>query len=96
MRKGRFNKPVAEVSQRFSESVSFDCRLYRYEIAGSIAHAAALARGGIIATDEQQQIETALRAIEKEIESGKFEWDQSIEDFHMNIVAQIKRWKAKV
>ena len=85
MRKGRFNKPVAKISQRFSESVSFDWRLYRYDIAGSIAHAAALALVGIIATDEQQQIETALRAIEKEIESGKFEWDQSLEDLHMNI-----------
>ncbi|PYJ47484.1 MAG: hypothetical protein DME50_14610 [Verrucomicrobia bacterium] len=44
MRKGRFSKPAAEVAQRYSESVSFDWRLYQYDIAGSIAHAAALWR----------------------------------------------------
>jgi hypothetical protein len=42
MRKGRFTKPAAEIARRYSESVSFDWRLYRYDIAGSIAHAAAL------------------------------------------------------
>jgi hypothetical protein len=48
IRKGRFNKPAAEIAQRYGESVSFDWRLYRHDIAGSIAHAAALARAGII------------------------------------------------
>jgi len=85
MRKGRFDKPVAEIAQCYSESVSFDWRLYPYDIAGSIAHAAALAAAGIITADEQQQIENELRAIEKEVESGKFEWDESLEDVHMNI-----------
>src|SRR6059036_3818283 len=85
MRKGRFKKPAAEIAQRYGESVSFDRRLYRYDIAGSIAHAAALARAGIISVDELQKIEIELRAIEKEIESGKFEWVRSLEDVHMNI-----------
>ncbi len=85
MRKGRFNEPAAELAQRYSESVSFDWRLYRYDIAGSIAHAAALAQAGIITADERRKIEKELRAIEKEIESGKFEWEQSLEDVHMNI-----------
>jgi argininosuccinate lyase len=92
MRKGRFNKPAAEVAQRYSESVSFDWRLFRYDIAGSIAHAAALARAGIITAAERGKIESALRAIQKEIESGKFTWNRSLEDVHMNIeVALTKR-----
>lgn len=89
MRKGRFNEPAAELAQRYSESVSFDWRLYRYDIAGSIAHAAALAQAGIITADERRKIEKELRAIEKEIESGKFEWERSLEDVHMNIEAAL-------
>src|SRR6266540_1516768 len=85
MRKGRLRQPAAELAQRYGESVSFDWRLYRHDIAGSIAHTAALARLGIISGDELQKIETKLRAIEKEIESGKFEWDPSLEDLHMNV-----------
>jgi argininosuccinate lyase len=63
IRKGRFNKPAAGIAQRYGESVSFDWRLYRYDIAGSIAHAAALTHAGIIAAEELQKIETELRAI---------------------------------
>jgi argininosuccinate lyase len=91
MRKGRLNQPAAELAQRYSESVSFDRLLYPYDIAGSIAHTAALARAGIITTDERQQIENELRVIEKEIESGKFEWDASLEDVHMNIEAALTK-----
>ena len=85
MRKGRFHKSVADVAQRYSESVSFDHRLYRHDIAGSIAHAAALTKAGIISAAEQKKIETGLRVIEQEIESGKFQWDGALEDAHMNI-----------
>jgi argininosuccinate lyase len=85
MRKGRFNEAAAEIAQRYSESVSFDWRLYRHDIAGSIAHAAALVAAGIVTADEQQKIDNGLRVIEQEIESGKFEWDKSLEDVHMNI-----------
>jgi argininosuccinate lyase len=92
MRKGRFNKPAAEIAQRYGQSVSFDQRLYRYDIGGSVAHATALARAGIITAAERRKIETGLHAIQKEIESGKFEWDRSLEDVHMNIeVALTKR-----
>jgi argininosuccinate lyase len=89
MRKGRFSKPAAEIALRYGESVSFDWRLYRYDIAGSIAHAAGLARAGIIKAAERRKIETGLRAIQKEIESRKFEWEQSLEDVHMNIEASL-------
>src|SRR2546428_11330917 len=91
MRKGRFNKPAAEIAQRYSESVSIDWRLYRHDIAGSIAHAAALAQAGIISGGERDKIDDGLREIQKEIESGKFEWDQSLEDVHMNIEAALTK-----
>jgi argininosuccinate lyase len=85
MRKGRFHKSVAKIAQRYSESVSFDHRLHRHDVAGSIAHAAALVKAGIISAAEQKKIEAGLREIDKEIESGKFQWDESLEDTHMNI-----------
>lgn len=85
MRKGRFNQPASEVAQRFGESVSFDWRLYQYDIAGSIAHAEALAAAKVIAPDELEQITAGLCQIEQEIEAGKFEWDPAFEDLHMNI-----------
>jgi argininosuccinate lyase len=91
MRKGRFSKPAAEIVQCYGESVSFDWRLYRSDIAGSIAHAAALARAGIITAAERRKIENGLRAIQKEIESGKFKWDRWLEDVHMNIEAALTK-----
>jgi argininosuccinate lyase len=91
MRKGRFKKSLARAAAGYSESVSFDRRLYRYDIAGSIAHAAALARAGIISTEEKKRIESGLREIEREITSGKFGWDESLEDVHMNIENALTR-----
>ena len=85
MRKGRFRKPLAPSAARFSESVSFDHRLYRHDIAGSIAHAAALAQANIISDAERKKIEAGLLEIQKEIESGRFKWNESLEDVHMNI-----------
>jgi argininosuccinate lyase len=89
MRKGRFSRSVARPAQRFSESVSFDRRLFRYDIAGSIAHARALARAGILTSKERDKIIAGLRRVEKEIEAGKFKWDVSLEDLHMNIEAAL-------
>lgn len=91
MRKGRFRKSLARSAARFSESISFDRRLYRHDIAGSVAHAAALARAGIISAAEQKKIQSALREIEKEIASGGFEWDESLEDVHMNIESALTK-----
>lgn len=85
MRKGRFEKSLAPAAARYSESQSFDRRLYHHDIAGSIAHAAALAKADIITVEEKKKIETGLREIEREITSGKFSWDESLEDVHMNI-----------
>ena len=91
MRKGRFQKAAAKIAQRYGESVSFDRRLYRHDIAGSIAHAAALTKAGIISAAEQKKIETGLREIEQEIESGKFQWDEALEDAHMNIESALTK-----
>jgi argininosuccinate lyase len=89
MRKGRLQTPAAALAQKFSESISFDRRLYRYDIAGSIAHAAGLAAAGILSEEERAGIETGLREIEREIDAGKFEWRESLEDVHMNIEAAL-------
>src|SRR5439155_6357975 len=91
MRKGRFQQSLSEVAQRYSESVSFDYRLYRHDIAGSIAHATALTKARIVSAAEQKQIEAGLREIEKEIESGKFQWDEALEDVHMNIESALTK-----
>jgi argininosuccinate lyase len=82
---GRFATGPAEAVKKFTESVSFDWRLYRQDIAGSIAHARGLAKVGILTRAEARQIERGLRAIERRIAAGKFEWKTELEDVHMNI-----------
>ncbi|MBV9618482.1 MAG: argininosuccinate lyase [Verrucomicrobia bacterium] len=91
MRKGRFRKPLARTAKAFSTSVAFDCRLYRHDVAGSIAHAAALAKASIISAEERRKIETGLREVEREIRAGKFRWDESLEDVHMNIESALTK-----
>ena len=91
MRKGRFKKSIAKVAQRYSESISFDQRLYRQDIAGSIAHAKALAKAGIVSDAERKKIESGLREIEKEIGAGKFRWNESFEDVHMTIESALTK-----
>jgi argininosuccinate lyase len=91
MRKGRFSQSISESARRFSESVSFDQRLFRYDIAGSVAHAAALARARVLTPAERDAIVAGLRQIENEIESEKFSWDASLEDLHMNIEAALAK-----
>src|SRR6266567_2286764 len=91
MRKGRFQQSLSEVARRYSESASFDRQLYRHDIAGSIAHVTALVKAGIVSAAEQKQIEAGLREIEKELDSGKFQWDASLEDIHMNIESALTK-----
>ena len=85
MWKGRFQQETAAAVQRFTESISFDWRLYKFDIQGSIAHAAALERAGLLAPEERQQIESGLKAIEQEIDDGRFPFQIDLEDVHMNI-----------
>jgi len=91
MREGRFSAAASEIAQRYSESVSFDRRLYRHDIAGSIAHASALASAGILSADEFEMIGRGLRKIEYQITAGTFVWDASLEDVHMNIEAALTK-----
>jgi argininosuccinate lyase len=91
MRKGRFDEPASETAQLFSESVSIDWRLYQHDIKGSLAHAAALAKAGILTKEEHDQIKAALTVIEAEIAAGDFRWERSLEDVHMNIEAALTK-----
>jgi len=89
MWKGRFRQETAPALQRFSESVSFDWRLYRFDILGSIAHAKALERAGILTREELDLIENGLNQIEAEIREGNFPFRIELEDVHMNIEAAL-------
>ncbi len=86
---GRFEKPVSSVVEDFSESISFDWRLYRYDIAGSRAHVRMLAACGLLTEEERDAILGGLDEIEKEIEEGTFEFSAGREDIHMNIEAEL-------
>jgi argininosuccinate lyase len=71
--------------ERFSESVSFDHRLYAHDIAGSIAHARMLAETGMLTAEERDQVVAGLEAIRDEIAAGSFTFRQELEDIHMNV-----------
>ncbi|HOX55381.1 MAG TPA: argininosuccinate lyase [Candidatus Paceibacterota bacterium] len=90
-RSGRFaGGPAAAVAQ-FTQSVSFDQRLWRHDIAGSIAHAVVLREAGCLTRRELDAITRGLDAIGKEIRAGKFRWRPELEDVHMNIEAALTR-----
>ena len=69
----------------YTVSIHYDRRLFRQDIAGSIAHARMLARQGIISEEDAGQIEKGLKAVEGEIKDGSFPWDPALEDLHMNV-----------
>lgn len=71
--------------EKFSASVSFDQRLYRHDIVGSIAHARMLSKVGVISESEFNEIRDGLKKILSQIEAGEFEWSDELEDVHMNI-----------
>ncbi len=84
-RSGVFSASTDKRLEAFGESISFDHRLYRHDIRGSIAHARMLAKQGLISDQEFAQIETALREVEREIERGKMPFRPELEDIHMHI-----------
>jgi argininosuccinate lyase len=87
--RGRFKEEINAHVQRFVASVPFDWRLYRHDIAGSLAHAEMLARQGIISRREFGQIKEGLKSILTEIENGEFVFKLELEDVHMNIESRL-------
>ena len=90
-RSGRFaGGPAADVAL-FTESISFDWRLWRHDIQGSIAHATMLQKIGVLTKKELRAVVKGLDAIGKEIAAGKFKWKPELEDVHMNIESELTK-----
>ena len=82
---GRFSKTTDEMINEFQSSIGFDRRMYREDIAGSLAHAAMLAKVGILSEEDRAAIEKGLKDILAQIEHGDFDFSVALEDIHMNI-----------
>jgi argininosuccinate lyase len=82
---GRFGAATADAVEAFTASVDIDARLYRHDIAGSIAHAKMLARQRIITARDGRKIVRGLKAVEREINQGRFRFSPADEDVHMNV-----------
>lgn len=82
---GRFTQSTDSFTDHFHSSISFDSRMYREDITGSMAHAAMLGRQGIIPQADAELIIKTLREILADIEAGKVSFDEKAEDIHMNI-----------
>jgi len=90
-RSGRFaGGPAAEAAQ-FTESISFDWRLWEHDIQGSIAHATMLRKIGVLTRVELGAITRGLNEIGREIAAGKFKWKPAFEDVHMNLESELTR-----
>ena len=90
-RSGRFSGgPAADVAQ-FTESISFDWRLWEHDLLGSMAHATMLQTIGVLTKAELKTIINGLDAIGKEIATGKFRWKDELEDVHMNIESELTK-----
>ncbi|MCC7087242.1 MAG: argininosuccinate lyase [Pirellulales bacterium] len=82
---GVFSEATDRRVEQFTESISFDQRLYAHDIFGSIAHAQMLAKVGLLSSEECRQIEQGLEAVRQEIEQDKFEFRTELEDIHLHI-----------
>lgn len=82
---GRFSKDTDKLVEDFHSSISFDQKLYKWDITGSIAHARMLGDIGVMTKDEAQQIIIGLQELLGEIEAGQVQFDPSAEDIHMNV-----------
>ncbi len=87
---GRFENSPAKMMLEINQSISFDKKLYKQDIKGSIAHAKMLAKTNIISVDESKKIIDGLQKIEKEISAGEFIFKKELEDIHMNIESRLK------
>jgi len=86
---GRFSEAPSKIAQEFNASWTFDRRLALADIQGSLAHAAMLAKQGVLTADEEVQIRRGLLTVQQEILEGTFPWREELEDVHMNIEARL-------
>jgi len=84
-----FSEPMSELVKRYTASVSFDQRLWKADIAGSLAHAEMLAAQDIIGAADLAAIQAGMAQITQDIEAGRFEWKLDLEDVHLNIEARL-------
>jgi argininosuccinate lyase len=87
--KGRFSEQTAKIVESFTASIAVDKRLYRYDIAGSIAHCRMLARTGIISEEDADALTHGLERVQTEIEAESFRFDEGLEDIHMHIESRL-------
>jgi argininosuccinate lyase len=87
--RGRFTKPADKLAEEYTASLGFDRRLYRQDISGSLAHAKMLAKQGIITGSDAAAIVNGLKTVQKEIESGKFQFKTELEDIHMAVESRL-------
>ena len=80
---GRAEKETAQIADDFNSSLHFDCRMYRQDITGSMAHAAMLAHSGVLTEQESQMLISGLAGIMADLDEGKLQFDPSAEDIHM-------------
>ena len=85
----RIGEATDAVAAKFVESISYDRRIYKQDIAGSVAHATMLAKVGLITDAERDAIVAGLKSIERDIEAGTFAFDESLEDIHMVVEAAL-------
>jgi argininosuccinate lyase len=90
-RSGRFQQAPAAAVTAFTESVSFDWRLWKQDLLGSMVHATMLSKLGILTPAEHKAIVRGLEAIGRDIAAGRFAWRPELEDVHMNIEAELTR-----
>lgn len=88
-RGGRLGADTSAAMQALNTSVAVDCRLWREDIQGSIAHARGLAKAGVISEAEANTLQAGLEQVSQEIEGGTLVWDPKKEDVHMNIEARL-------
>src|SRR5687767_11466910 len=85
----RISEATDAIAQKFVESISYDQRLYKHDIAGSIAHATMLAKVKLITDADRDAIIEGLKTIERDIEAGNFQFDEAMEDIHMVVEAEL-------
>lgn len=85
----RIGEATDALAQDFVESITYDNRLYRQDVAGSVAHARMLAKAGLITEDEETKIVAGLKAIEEDFAAGRISLDKSLEDIHMVVEAEL-------